>query len=674
MVAYGRGKGIVVTTGKRTEIGKIAEAVMDGSKQVQLTPLERTMRNFMFVCLLVAILLGMVVFWVNKWNISDTQVLLYAIVTTVAMALGVSTMAKEKAVVRKTLTEGRMSVLPLGRDHCGLAMDVLKPFLDLCGMCNTCTVSLDAEKCQGTGDTTEIALAVVAHRHGHAKEQLIGQSHTFFAEYPFDSTIKRMSVLYRETFGDNDVIMYSKGALESVLPRCTAYLDKDGVTAVSMNKEYEASVHDKALAMATQGLRVLCIAIRRFTASELMDDKQALDNLKEADKRDVNETKLVLLGLTKGAIADCHQAGIVVHVITGDHPATAAAIARQIGVLPASATAGSDQERKLVMTSTQFDPMTDEQLDALAELPLVIARCSPETKVKMIQALHRRDRYVAMTGDGVNDAPAIAYADVGIAMGMGGADVTKQAADISLTDDNIATIVVALIIGLVFHDGLGQPIFPMSAIQILWLNLVTSSPIALALAMEPASRELMKVKPRDRGVFTWEFIADTGILGCIMGGLTLLTFCLVAFIHAETPLNLLIPPPGQTATTRGVGFVTLCALLLVHGINCRSARRSLFHYDWAEAKILLWAIAIGAVFVVPLPYIPVINTNVIYHSAFTYEWGYIAASCVVFMIVAEFYKLVKRSVLPAEWVLINNGGEYELVETKEGADQVTTNA
>ncbi|ORZ31935.1 hypothetical protein BCR44DRAFT_1480249 [Catenaria anguillulae PL171] len=770
VIAYGRGRGIVVGTGINTEIGKIAEAVQAGANKNTLTPLERTMRNFMLMCFVIAVGLGIVVFWVNNWRFDDTQVLLYAIatavailpeglpaVTTVAMALGVSTMAKQKAIVRKlvslealgmvtnicsdktgTLTEGRMSMVTawlFGTDVkvsgsfnkegsiTGLAMETLRPFLELCGLCNTCSVTLNADTnmFEGAGDTTEIALAVVATRHGYTKDQLVGKSHQFFAEYPFDSNIKRMSVVFRElTLGKgHDLVMYTKGALESVLPRCVSYLASDGSTVLPMTQEYaDITVQEKALSMATQGLRVLCVAMRRVPGPEATSD--LLVQLQDADQRDANERDLVLIGLigiqdppreeTPGAIAACHQAGIKVHMITGDHHATAAAIARQIGILPPSALPGTAAEKSLVMTSMQFDPLSEDELDALPNLPLVIARCSPETKVKMISALHRRGCYVAMTGDGVNDAPAIAFADVGIAMGQGGADVTKQASSITLTDDNFATIVsaiaqgrrifanitkftghllsgnvsevVALIIGLVFHDGLGQPIFPMSAIQILWLNLVTSSPIALALAMEPASAKLMRVKPRAGGVFTKEFIADTGILGGFMGGLTLLVFCLVAFVHADVPLNQVIPLNGANCNkvytdecdvayrARGVGFVNLCMLLLVHGINCRFPRRSLFYYNWAEAKVLLWAIVLGAVMIVPLPYIPYVNHKVFYHTNFTYEWGYIAACMVVFMMFSELYKFIKRRVLPKERVLaVGHGMEYQVV-----ADEVEVDA
>ncbi|KAI9188117.1 hypothetical protein H9P43_002508 [Blastocladiella emersonii ATCC 22665] len=765
VVAYGRGRGVVVATGMDTEIGKIAKQVAIGAANTSKTPLEISMRNMMFVCLGVAIVLGIIVFAVNRWDFGNTQVLLYAIatavailpeglpaVTTITMAFGVATMAKEKAIVRRlvslealgqvnhicsdktgTLTEGKMSAVAgwimetavtitgsfnkAGAIE-GLSLDTLRPVLTLFGLCNTCSVQLDGDTYVGSGDTTEVALAVVGDRHGYTKPKLADQ-YTFFAEYPFDSSIKRMSVIYHER-ASGDLVMFSKGGLESILPRCSAYLRADGASTAPMTPEYASTtVTAQADAMAVRGLRVLALAMRRIpctsflvgsapTADELA---AAHPKLHDAGHRQHNEHDLVFLGLlgimdpprpeTKGAIEECHRAGIIVHMITGDHPSTAAAIARQVKILPADALPGTELERRMVMTSIQFDALSDGEVDALETLPLVIARCSPETKVKMIAALHRRGKYCAMTGDGVNDAPAIANADVGIAMGLGGADVTKQASDVTLTDDCFATIakaiaqgrrifanvqkftlhllsgnvseVVALIIGLIFSDGENSPIFPMSPIQILWINLITSSPIALALAVEPASPKLMLQPPRTHGAFTPELMADTFIYGAVMGGLTLVVFSLVALIHPTVPLGQLIPPPGKSCNkvfsetcevvfrARAVAFVTLSLLLLFHGINCRFARRSLFSYKWAEAKVLLWAIVLGLFLVVPLPYIPVVNTAIFIHSPFGYEWGYVAASIFIFMVFAELYKLAKRKMFGKSTLSVTTNPAYSLV-------------
>ncbi|KAJ3350449.1 hypothetical protein GGF32_004847 [Allomyces javanicus] len=743
-VAYGRGKGIVTATGMQSAIGTMAAQVAAGAKAraETKTPLERSMMRMMMVCLGVALVLGVIVFAVNKWAFGDTQVLLYAIATavailpeglpavvTVTMSFGVSTMAKQRAIVRRlvslealgqvthicsdktgTLTEGTMAAVAgwvlgaqitiTGAFHAvggieGLSRAALEPVLRVMGLCHTCSITLDktTSMYSGTGDTTEIALAVAAHRHGVTKESVQGVE--FLAEYPFDATLKCMSVVYRD-LAANQFMILTKGAVEAIVARSASYQVADAAMAHGAGHagEIAATVHAltpeyvtneimaRAEAMAAQGLRVLALAHRYLAITGTNELKMQEPALRSEYERD-----LVFLGLvgimdpprpeTAGAVAACQTAGIVVHMITGDHPVTAAAIAKQIGLLSPADAANPAR----VMVAPQWDALTDEQVDAMDELPLVLARCSPETKVKMIQALHRRGQIVAMTGDGVNDAPAISYADVGIAMGLGGADVTKQASDLTLTDDCFATIVqaiaqgrrifanvqkftlhllsgnvsevVALIIGLVFADGNGSPIFPMSPIQILWINLVTSSPIALALAVEPADDDVMRVAPRRHGVFTPELLTDTFFYGVVMGGLTLVQFTAVAYLHAVNPLDTIVPTASCNKIftpecevvfrARAVAFVTLSLLLLVHGLNCRSPRTSIMHTIWRDAKVLVIAMVVGLVVIVPLPYLPAVNTKVFQHAPFDYEWGYIAATLVVFMLVAEAYKAAKRA-------------------------------
>ncbi|KAJ3370484.1 hypothetical protein GGF31_004074 [Allomyces arbusculus] len=757
-IAYGRGKGIVTATGMQTAIGTMAAQVAAGAKAraEAKTPLERSMMRMMMVCLGVALVLGVIVFAVNKWELTDTQVLLYAIATavsilpeslpavlTVIMAFGVSTMAKQRAIVRRlasleelgqvthicsdktgTLTEGTMAAVSgwvlgaeitiTGAFHAaggieGLAPAALEPVLRVMGLCHTCSITLDAtiKMYSGAGDTTEIALAVTAHRQGVTKDSV--ESVEFVAEYPFDATLKCMSVVYRD-LDANQFVILAKGAVEAIVARSAAYQVADpalahaaaghanqiGATVHVLTPEYVTEIMARAESMAAQGLRVLALAHRHLAITDTNELK-----LQEPTLRSEYERDLVFLGLvgimdppraeTAGAVAACQSAGIRVHMITGDHPVTAAAIARQIGLL-SDADVGNPAR---VMVAPQWDALSDEQVDAMDELPLVLARCSPETKVKMIQALHRRGQIVAMTGDGVNDAPAISYADVGIAMGLGGADVTKQASDLTLTDDCFATIVqaiaqgrrifaniqkftlhllsgnvsevVALIIGLAFSDGNGSPIFPMSPIQILWINLVTSSPIALALAVEPADDDVMRVSPRRHGVFTRELMADTLVNGAIMGALTLVQFVAVAYLHAVDPLHSVVPTAScnKVFTTeceavfraRAVAFVTLSLLLLVHGLNCRSPRKSVAHTVWRDAKVLVIAMMVGLVVIAPLPYLPIVNTKVFQHAPFDYEWGYIAATLVVFMLVAEAYKAAKRAWWPVASVIVHDDGD-----------------
>ena len=248
------------------------------------------------------------------------------------------------------------------------------------------------------------------------------------------------------------------------------------------------------------------------------------------------ENKLILLGLvglydppreeSLGAVRECHRAGIKVHMLTGDHPETATAIAKAVGIIPSNIhTRAPEIAKTMVMTAAQFDDLTDDQIDQMDALPLVIARCAPNTKVRLINALHRRRAYVAMTGDGVNDSPSLKIADVGIAMGQNGSDVAKDASEIILTDDNFASIVnaieegrrmydnickfvlhllcsnvaevILLIIGLAFRDGDDVSVFPLAPLEILWINMITSSFPAMGLGMEKAMPDVMSRKPHD---------------------------------------------------------------------------------------------------------------------------------------------------------------------------------
>ena len=566
----------------------------------------------------------------------------------------------------------------------------LEAFLQSTALCNLATIRQDSKTnaWQSTGDPTEVALQVFAMRFSKGKKMLEDKGGwRQLAEYPFDSSIKRMSVIYQGPQRGQRMI-FTKGAVERIIELCSNI--GIGNRQQNITEETKQQVLDQVTMFANQGLRVLAVA--RRTVSE--DNSDIL--------RDVAEKNLTLLGLaglydpprteTKDAIKSCTTAGIKVHMLTGDHPGTATAIAREVGIIPRSlGNLSISVAESLVKTAAEFDSMSDEQIDDLPTLPLVIARCAPDTKTRMIAALHRRRDFVAMTGDGVNDAPSLKAADVGIAMGMAGSDVAKGASDIVLTDDNFASIVnaieegrrmfdniqkfilhlltsnvaevILLIVGLGFQDEMSISVFPLSPLQILWINMLTSSFPAFGLGRERASSEIMRRPPHDnkRGVFTVQIIADMMVYGLIMGACTLLTFVIIVYGAGNGNLG--------TDCNRGYNdgcdvvfrarasvFAELTWLILISAWEFKSVRRSMFNLDPArnegskfpffkdvyENKFLFYAVVIGALSVFPAVYIPGLNTAVFKHKGITWEWALSVSGVWIFVLGVECWKAAKR--------------------------------
>ncbi|KAL1917972.1 uncharacterized protein VTP21DRAFT_3238 [Calcarisporiella thermophila] len=508
--------------------------------------------------------------------------------------------------------------------------------------------------------------------------------------------VKWYKVLLRQVANALSIVLVlAMGATERILDRCEGNSD-----------ELTEMVMPRVKFLATKGLRVLTLAYRRFDAKD--EAESAFSNL----SRNEVENRLSFLGLvgiydpprpeSRPAVLECYEAGITVHMLTGDHPSTAAAIAREVGILPADIPV---QNNPLVMTASEFEALTEEQIDALEELPRVIARCAPETKVRMIEALHRRKKFAAMTGDGVNDSPSLKKSDVGIAMGEGGSDVAKQASDIVLTDDNFATIVravaegrrifaniqkfwvhlmctnvaevVVLICGLAVKDSASTSIFPMSPLQILFLNMVTSSPCAMGLGVEPPSAGNMRRPPRPRkqGIFTKEVIVDILFYGFLLGIFALGNFMIVLYgfgtgISGADCNHHLHEGCENLYQARGTGFATSVIMFLLHAVTCRSLRDS----EWTPArlmnmyrtnKFLTYSIIIGFLLIFPIVYIPGVNTEVFRHSALTGpEWGIILGASILFVVLSELYKFGKRKVLtPLDTGKVQAGLRYDSVLT-----------
>lgn len=520
----GRATGIVVATGMRTEVGKIAQLLQEQNSMGNCTPLARalqriksTMMNvlglvgtplqvklskFALLLFALAILLAIIVFSVNLWDVQG-EVLIYGIcvavavipesliaVLTITIAVGTKAMAKGNVIVRKlqcleavggvtnicsdktgTLTQGKMVArsawipgagtlavrqttdpydptsglvqldeIDWNASHPIESHPALHTFLSALALCNLSAVHHENNAWSAVGEPTEIALHVLAMRFDFGKNAVIARRQIQLrTEYPFDSAIKKMSVVYRNSAeGANEV--YTKGAPEAIIP------------SLSICEDEERIVRETADRMAGEGLRVLCIAYK----------KAPIDQDEQVTPRSAAETDLQFGGLvglydppraeTAAAVRKCQMAGITVHMLTGDHIKTAAAIASEVGIL--DRVAAIAKSRKLVMQADEFDKLADAEVDAMEELPLVIARCSPATKVRMVEAMHRRQAFCVMTGDGVNDSPALKRADVGIAMGKNGSDVAKEAADMVLTDDNFSSIVKAVEEGRRLFDNI----------------------------------------------------------------------------------------------------------------------------------------------------------------------------------------------------------------------------
>lgn len=768
-VTKGRGTGVIISTGMSTEVGRIAEMLQDrqtakgGSAFTRFlkkfwmgikntlglvgTPLQVTLSKFAILLFGLAILLAVIVFSVNKWDLKG-EVVIYGIcvavavipesliaVLTITLAIGIKAMAKGNVIVRRmqaleaiggithicsdktgTLTQGKMIARQVWVPEMG-TLDIhdttdtfdptsghaildekvidkstelnptLRRLLDAVALCNLSTVynNLDArdnvEKATSSwtamGEPTDIALQVLAMRFGHGKMDILAdETVTFLAEHPFNSAIKRMSVAYENRATDM-IDVFVKGAGETVLP------------LLNSSTTQKRIIEDRMSDLARQGLRVLCIATKSIQSSSAF----------EVTSREWTESNLEFLGLvglydpprleTAGAIAACKQAGISIHMLTGDHIDTATAIAKEIGLL-SDLSFTTRNATGLVMQGGQFDTLSDAEIDSLETLPLVLARCSPATKVRMVDALHRRSAFCVMTGDGVNDAPALKRADVGIAMGLNGSDVAKEAADMVLTDDNFASIVKAveegrrlfdniqkflmhllisniaqvilLLIALAFRDADGNSVFPLSPLEILWVNMITSSFLALGLGMEEKTSDIMLRPPHSLriGVFTKELIIDKMIYGTLMGSLCLASFAIVVYGAGHGDLGEGCNQEYNATCdvvfrARATTFAVLSFLILVTAWEVKHFARSLFNLDstrfrgplavfkaiWYN-RFLFWAVMAGFLITFPVVYLPVVNKTVFKHMSITWEWGIVVACFVVYIAGIESWKAIKR--------------------------------
>lgn len=605
LVVHGKGQALVVATGAQTELGRIAKAL--GSGTTEETPLEATLsifgRRVLWVCVVVsALLFGWgILKGGDTWSGALLQAVSFAValipeglpaITAIALAVGTQRMAQRGVIVRRlpavealgatsvicsdktgTLTQNRMTARVLysgGSDH-EVAPSSFTPVCKLlvtAALCNDARFIFDPTTGIETlqGDPTEGALLTAATRGGLDPDQLRAERPRS-AEIPFDSERKRMTVLVREPDGKR--IVHLKGSAETVLPCCTTLLDTEGERAIT--DADRASILARVDRMSDSALRVLALASKCQPGDE------------------IEEAGLTFLGLVgmidppregvAEAIAACRRAGVAVVMITGDHPKTAAAIAREIGLLRAG---------EQTLTGSDLSNLTEDELRERCERVRVFARSTAEQKLRIVRAFQQRGYVVAMTGDGVNDAPALHAAHVGVAMGRSGTEVARQAASVVLTDDNFATIVAGIregraiytniqkfivyllssnvalalaVFGATFHHGC----LPLTPLMILCINLVTNGLPALALGIEPPDPAQMQTPPRRTSTSLFQSLDYLGIL---LAGLTMGVLALLLYVRPW------IDGSVNPQWSRAMAFAVLGFGPLFHAWNCRSRDRS----------------------------------------------------------------------------------------------------
>ncbi|SPO06553.1 probable Na+-transporting ATPase ENA-1 (sodium P-type ATPase ENA-1) [Cephalotrichum gorgonifer] len=582
---------------------------------------------------------------------------------------------------------------------------MIQNYLNIASLANLASVQREADDGEkpgawvAHGDPTEIALQVFVTRFGWNRLTLSTETNPDarwkqLAELPFDSEVKRMSVVVEDTSSpDREVHIFTKGATERVLGCCTT-IAMGRAEPEPLTEKILAEIHANMEALARLGLRVLALASK--SGLERVTEAQAMQGLNRLEF----EKDLVLRGLvgiydpprpeSLPSVRACHRAGISVHMLTGDHPHTARAIAAEVAILPTESRMSqvpADVAKTMVMTAHEFDSMTDDEIDLLPQLPLVVARCSPTTKVRMIEALHRRGKFVAMTGDGVNDSPSLKYADVGIAMGMNGSDVAKNSSDIILTDDNFASIlnaidegrrifdniqkfilhvlaanvgfVIALLTGLAFKDADGISIFQITPVEILFMLLVAGAFTETGLGFEQASPDILRRPPQNLkyGVFTPEFVLDLTWYGIVMSICILGSFIVVLFGFNDGNFghdcNLEYSDScNGVFRARATAYTTMMWVFLFFAWELIDSRRSLFDglvrdpKSWAlvfwRNQFLFWSVVVGFFLTVVTLYIPVLDTVVFMHKGITWEWAVVVVSVAVFFSAVESWKWGKR--------------------------------
>ncbi len=665
VVTYGRGAGIVIATGMNTEVGKIASYITDDTLSSE-TPLSKQLNKTGKVLSIIVVIAATIILvtgllqgrnFVEMFLVS-VSIAVAAIpeglpaIVTVVLAIGVQKMSTQKAIIRKlpavetlgsteiicsdktgTLTLNQMTVKELYFVDNRPSADDMKKLMYIMALCNDTKISKDGKKSKLMGDPTETALVTFANSYGHNKTTLEKQFKRV-DELPFDSDRKLMTTINRI---DGKYHALVKGAPDMLIARCTKVLVNGQI--IPLKDSDIEKIHQANKTMASKALRVLAFAYQDHIKQPVNLTSEKIEN------------NLIFVGLegmidpprdeVKQAITTCRKAGMRAVMITGDHKDTAVAIAIQLGIL---------QGDQLAITGEELNKMTKAQLEAQVHQIAVFARVSPEHKVRIVQAWKSHGKIVAMTGDGVNDAPSLKAADIGIGMGITGTDVAKSVSDMILADDNFATIIVAVKEGRKTYANIQKAIqFLLSAntaevltlfiatflgwkflfpIHILWINLITDSFPALALGMEKPDSDIMEQPPRKPGENLFK-----GVLGrnIIIQGTLQAIITLGVYAYAISHFSV------ETSIT--MAFLTLGLIQLFHVFNVRGISKSIFTSNFFSNRYIFLAVLFSAILQVSVVVIPSLNSVFRTVPLTGDQWILVVFASFAIIPLVEIYKL-----------------------------------
>ena len=629
IVVGGHAEGIVTETGMETKVGKIAKMII--TNEAPETPIQKKLSEVGKTLGLGCLIICAAIFVIGllkkippiEMFMTSVGLAVAAIpeglpaIVTIMLSIGVTKMAKKNSIIRKlpavetlgsssvicsdktgTLTQNKMQVTKI-MDIKGLAMNAAADFiLELGTMCTDTEIEQEYGKWEVEGEATEVAITNCALEHGKNKNELYINMKRI-DEISFDSDRKMMTTIHKVN-GKYRII--TKGAPDVLLKRCTRCYENGMINTLDISKKSRIEGYNNR--MAEDALRVIAVAYSDLEKLPSKIDTQTIEN---------NLIFVGLLGMidppregVKEAVSTCKKAGIKTVMITGDHIVTAKAIAKELGIL---------QNGNLAITGAEIDKTPQKELEKKITNYSVFARVTPEHKVRIVKAFQSTGAVVAMTGDGVNDAPALKNADIGIAMGKNGTDVAKNASDMILTDDNFVTIVEAVKQGRNIFENIKKAVHfllatnigeivtifvglllgiksPLLAIQLLWVNLVTDSLPAIALGLEPPEKDIMEKKPRDskKSIFADGLWSKIFVEGIMLGMLTLLSFSIGNYLY-------------DIEVGRTMAFVSLGLLELVHSFNIRS-EESIFKMKILENKYLVGAFIVGALLQISVVMIP----------------------------------------------------------------------